>query len=232
MRRRKFIGLLGGSAVAWPLAARSQQPAKMYRIAIVHPSAPVADLTEATTHGGFYPSFFKELRRLGYIEGQNLVVERWTAEGRADRYEEIARDVADRKPDVVFVPTGRLALSFKQLTSTLPIVVLAGADPVRMGIVGNMSRPGANITGVTTEAGAAFLGKYFQILRDLKAALKMVGFLAPQQGWEVWQPVIATASQQMGISVVGPMVESPLNELEHRVALETAVSRFMTTLDI
>src|SRR5271155_939862 len=130
MRRREFIGVLGGSALAWPIAARSQQPTKMYRMAIVHPSAAVADLTEQTTHGTFYSSFFKELRRVGYTEGQNLVVERWTAEGKPERYAEIASDVIARKPDVVFVPTGRMALPFKHMTSTLPMVVLVGSDPI------------------------------------------------------------------------------------------------------
>ncbi|MEH2561142.1 ABC transporter substrate-binding protein [Bradyrhizobium sp. AZCC 2289] len=222
MRRRDFIGL-ASVAAAWPLAARSQQPANMYRIAIVHPTAPVADLTEETTHGEFYPSFFRALRRLGYIEGQNLFVERWTAEGRTDRYEEIAREVIGHKPDVVFVPTGRMALPFKHTTSTLPIVVLAGADPIRMGIVENLSRPGANITGVTTEAGPAFLGKHFQLLRDLKPGLKKAGFLAPRQGWEIWQPVLTATSQSMGISVVGPMVESPFKEQDHRASLASMI---------
>jgi putative tryptophan/tyrosine transport system substrate-binding protein len=223
MRRREFIGVLSGSALAWPIAARSQQPTKMYRLAIVHPSAPVADLTEETTHGTFYPFFFKALRQLGYAEGQNLAVERWTAEGRPERYEEIASDVIASKPDVVFVPTGRMTLPFKHLTSTLPMVVLVGSDPIQMGIVENLSHPGANITGFTTEAGPEFLGKIFQILRDLKPALKKVGFLAPSQAWSAWQPVILATSQSMGISVVGPTVESPFSEQEHRSSLTSMI---------
>lgn len=127
------------------------------------------------------------------------------------------------KPDVVFVPTGRMALPFKHTTSTLPIVVLAGADPIRMGIVENLSRPGANITGVTTEAGPAFLGKHFQLLRDLKPGLKKAGFLAPRQGWEIWQPVLTATSQSMGISVVGPMVESPFKDQDHRASLASMI---------
>jgi putative tryptophan/tyrosine transport system substrate-binding protein len=74
------------------------------------------------------------LRRLGYIESHNLVVERWTAEGKTDRFEEIASEVIARKPDVVFVPTGRMALPFKHMTSILPMVVFTGADPIRMGL--------------------------------------------------------------------------------------------------
>jgi putative ABC transport system substrate-binding protein len=188
-------------------------------MAIVHPSAPVADLIEETTHGSFYPFFFKALGQLGYIEGQNLAVERWTAAGIPDRYEEIASNVIARKPDVVFVPTGRMALAFKKVTSTLPMVVLAGGDPIRMGIVENLSRPGANITGFTTEAGPDFLGKNFQILRDLKPGLKKVGFLTNRQGWEAGQPVMTATSQSMGISIVGPTVEAPYGDREHRASL-------------
>src|SRR6266566_9414718 len=81
VRRREFIGLLGGTAVTWPYAARAQQPTKVHRIAIVSPSATVAEMNETGEHFGF-AALFKELRRLGYVEGQNLVVERYSAQGR------------------------------------------------------------------------------------------------------------------------------------------------------
>jgi putative ABC transport system substrate-binding protein len=222
MRRREFLGL-ASVAAAWPTSARSQQPTKVYRLALVHPSAPVADLTEQTTYRGFYAQIFKELSRLGYNENQNLLVERWTAEGKANRYDEIASEVVVRKPDVVFVPTGRIAMRFKRITSTLPMVVFTGTDPMQFGLVESLSRPGANITGVTSEAGPAFLGKYFQILRDVNPALKKVGFLAPQQGWQIWQPVLTDTSKSMGISIVGPMVGSPAEEQEHRVSLKSMI---------
>jgi putative ABC transport system substrate-binding protein len=196
--------------------------AKMHRLAIVHPSAPMADLIEATSQGLFL-AIFKKLQGLGYVEGQNLVIERWTAEGRPERYGEIASDVVAHKPEVVFLPTGRLAQSFKHVTSTVPIVVLVGSDPIPMGIVENLSHPEANITGFTTEAGPAFLGKLFQIMKDLKPAMMKFGFLAARQGWEAWRSVLASTSQSLGISVVGPMVESPFGEQEHRVALNSMI---------
>jgi putative tryptophan/tyrosine transport system substrate-binding protein len=80
MKRRQFITLLGGAAAMWPVAARAQQPAKVHRIAIVSPSVPVADMSETGDHPG-YVALFKELRRLGNVEGRNLVVERYSAEG-------------------------------------------------------------------------------------------------------------------------------------------------------
>jgi putative tryptophan/tyrosine transport system substrate-binding protein len=221
MRRREFIGLATVTA-AWPLSARSQQLAKTYRLAIVHPTASVTDLTEQT-HRGFYSLIFEELRRLGYIENQNLLVERWTAEGKAERYDEIATEVVARKPDAVFLPTGRIAMRFKRITSTLPMVVFTGTDPILFGLVENLSRPGANITGVTSEAGPALLGKYFQILMDLNPASKKIGFLAPQPGWQLWQPTLTATSQSMGISIVGPIVEAPLTEQEHRASLKSMI---------
>ena len=87
------------------------------------------------------------------------------------------------------------------------MVVRVGSDPIHMGIVENLSHPGANITGFTTEAGPEFLGKHFQILKDLKLALKKVGFLTTRQGWEAWRPVILTTSQSLGISIVGTVRE-------------------------
>jgi putative tryptophan/tyrosine transport system substrate-binding protein len=103
MRRRDFITLLGGTAVAWPLAARAQS-AKVQRIAIVSPSAPIADMSE-TGDQPAYVALFKELRRLGYVEGQNLVVQRYSAEGQLERYTALASEVVRTKPDLIFTAT-------------------------------------------------------------------------------------------------------------------------------
>jgi putative ABC transport system substrate-binding protein len=222
VRRREFISL-ATVAAAWPFSARSQQMAKTYRLAIVHPTASVADLTEQTSRIGFYALLFDELRRLGYVENQNLIVERWAAEGKVERYDQIANEVIANKPDLVFAPSGRIAMAFKRAGSTLPMVVFTAADPMSYGLVGNLSRPGANITGVTSEAGPVLLGKYFQLLKVLIPNAKAIGFLAPHQGWRIWQPVLTTISQSMDISIVGPTVGPALTEQEHRVALEAMI---------
>ena len=91
MRRREFIGSLIGTAAAWPLVARAQQPAKVYRLAIVHPSVPVKEMNE--TSDIHFKAVFGELRRLGYIEGQNLIVERYSGEGNTAHYAELASEV-------------------------------------------------------------------------------------------------------------------------------------------
>jgi len=153
MKRREFITLLGGAAAAWPLSARAQQVGKVHRIAVAHPSHPIADLRE-TGPIVFYRAFFNELRRLGYVENRNLKVERYSAEGRTERHAEIARDVVKSRPDLIFVATPELVRQFKAATTTIPIVALT-ADPNAFGTVASIWRTGGNLTGVSHDAAPA-----------------------------------------------------------------------------
>jgi putative ABC transport system substrate-binding protein len=149
MRRREFIGSLTGTAVAWPLAASAQQTAKVYRIAIVHPSFPVNEMSEA---GSLltYKALFGELRRLSYIEGENLIVERYSGEGRTAHYAELASELVRPQPDVVLSNTSCMVQYFKAATTTIPIVGTM-SDPVALGVVSSLARPGGNITGVSAD---------------------------------------------------------------------------------
>src|SRR5436189_6204474 len=104
MKRREFITLLGGAAAAWPSAARAQQSATRHRIAIFHPAIPTTLLTE-TGGGSAWRAFFAELRRLGYVEGQNLVIERYSAEGHHERYADLVQEIVTRKPDLIVTGT-------------------------------------------------------------------------------------------------------------------------------
>jgi ABC transporter substrate binding protein len=140
MRRREIIaGLL---FAATPLGcAQAQQTGKVYHIALVDPSTPVAQLTKT----GDVPAqraFFEELHRLGYVEGRNLFVERYSGEGRGDYFAELVRDVVRSDPDLVLAVSSRLVLDFKAATATIPIVGMMG-DPVGWGIVPSLARPGA-----------------------------------------------------------------------------------------
>src|SRR6202048_2992458 len=111
MERREFITLLGGAAAAWPLTARAQQPATKHRIAIFHPAIPATLITE-TGGGSAWRAFFSELRRLGHIEGENLIVERYSAEGHHERYADLAREIATRNPDLVVTGTNSVVIAF------------------------------------------------------------------------------------------------------------------------
>src|SRR5882672_8776983 len=119
MQRREFITLFGGTVATWPLAARAQQPAKMKRIALVSSAGNVSAMSVSGRPN--YRVFFEELSRLGYVEGQNLVVERYSGEGRTEHYADLARDVVNTHPDLIFSQTTRLALNFKAATTTIPI---------------------------------------------------------------------------------------------------------------
>ena len=150
MKRREFVTALGG-AVAWPLAARAQRSSRMKRIALVKPAGKIGDMGADSP---VYRVFFEELSRLGYVEGQNLVVERYSGEGRTERYADLAREVVNTHPDLIFSETTRLALNFKAATTTIPIVTTT-ADPIAAGLVSSLARPGGNITGVSQCLGRA-----------------------------------------------------------------------------
>src|SRR6266851_6035187 len=134
MQRREFITLFGGTAATWPLAARAQQ-AKMKRIAMVSPADKIGDI--GVNGSPFYRMVFEELSRLGYVEGQNFVVERYSGEGRTEHYADLARDVVNTHPDLIFSQSTRLALNFKAATTTIPIAATS-ADPIAGGLVSSL----------------------------------------------------------------------------------------------
>jgi ABC-type uncharacterized transport system substrate-binding protein len=196
MRRRGFITLLGGAA-AWPLAARGQQRATM---AMFHPAIPPALLTE-TGGGSAWRAFFGELRRLGYVEGQNLAIERYWAEGRHDRYADVAREIVARNPDVIVTGTNPVVSVFKEATGATPIVAFM-LDPLQAGLVSNLNRPGGNLTGITLDAGIEIWGKRLELLKEAVPSMTTAVFLGMRGGWDgsVGQ-VLRNAAARLGISL-------------------------------
>jgi putative ABC transport system substrate-binding protein len=137
MRRRDFVVgvLLTGTTVS----ARAQRRAKVYRLAIVDTINPVIELTEAGELP-YYRGFFERLRQLGFAEGQNLKIERYSGEGHPERFGDMVSEVINLKPDAIFVTSTRLLSMLKGATTTIPLVGLMG-DPVRFGLVASMARP-------------------------------------------------------------------------------------------
>src|ERR1700681_1426491 len=181
MRRRKFMTLVGGVAV-WPLAARAQQWATQHRIAIFHPAIPTALITE-TGGGSAWRAFFAQLRRLGYVEGENLIVERYSAEGHHERYADLDRETVTPKPDLIVTGTNPVVIAFRAATSTIPVVAFM-LDPLKAGLVTSLSRPGGNLTGITLDAGVEVWGKRLQLLKEAIPSIAKAAFLGMRGGWE------------------------------------------------
>jgi putative ABC transport system substrate-binding protein len=201
MRRREFLGALGGAATAWPLAARGQQPATQQRIAIFHPAIPTTLLTE-TSGGSAWRAFFGELRRLGYVEGENLIIERYSAEGHHERYADLAREIVTRNPHVIVTGTNPVVIAFKAATSTIPVVAFM-LDPLKAGLVTSLARPGGNLTGITLDAGIEIWGKRLQMLKEAIPSITTAAFLGMRDGWEgSSRQVLRAAGAELGISLV------------------------------
>jgi putative ABC transport system substrate-binding protein len=169
MHRREFIAVMGGAAAAWPLAARAQQVGRTYRL------AQLSGGTEAS-RVPLLEAFMSGMRDFGYVEGNNFVVEHRYAEGNFDRLPVLVNELLAWKPDLLFVSTTPGSLAAKAATSTVPIVMVSVADPVGVGLIKSLSRPGGNITGVTNIA-AELAGKRLSILKEIAPAASKVAVL-------------------------------------------------------
>ena len=156
-----------------------------------------------------YRAFFEELSRLGYVEGQNLGVERYSGEGQPERYAELARDVVNTHPDLILAVGARLSLDFKMATTTIPIVTVI-IDPIAMGLVASIARPGGNITGVTIAAGLELIGKRMELLVEAMPKLSTVGYLVSRPYWEDPRGAAAReAAKRAGISLKAALLGTP-----------------------
>src|SRR5262245_16676896 len=141
MRRREFIALLGGAAATWPLVAHAQQAGKLPTIRFLGATTPA-------TWSLFVAAFVQRLRELGWSEGRTIAIEYRWAEGRPERFAEIAAEFVRLKVDVI-VTAGGAVLAAKQATSLIPIVFAVAADPVGRGLVASLVQPGGNVTGLS-----------------------------------------------------------------------------------
>jgi len=159
-RRNAGLALLALLAAgAAPLAAKAQQAGKIYRIGYL--STPTRESVERGLD-----AFLRKLRELGWVEGQNLIIEYRWAEGKVERLPDLAADLVRRKVDLIVAPAGSAVLAAKNATSSIPIVMIFPSDPVEMGLVASLRRPGGNITGTTYTAGSEIFGKQLQILKE------------------------------------------------------------------
>jgi len=213
MRRRDFITSLMFAAVTG--RAQAQQTGKVYRIAFGHPIVPVDDLNQASKVSLVTGAIFEELIRLGYVEGRNLLIERYSGEGRADHYPDLARQIVSRNPDLIIAISSWFVLDLKAATSTIPIVAVVG-NPIAFGIVPSLARPGGNITGVTNDVGGDQWEKRVQLLKEAVPQITKLGLLLSRNVHERFSADISENALKNSVSFVGPPPEKPTDEQEYR----------------
>jgi putative tryptophan/tyrosine transport system substrate-binding protein len=224
MRRRELIALLGGAAAVWPLAARAQQPAM-----------PVIGFLNGTSPEGYEPflsAFRQGLSEAGYVENHNVAIEYRWAKGHYDRLPELAADLVHRGVTVIAAtstPANRIA---KAATTTIPIVFTTSSDPVALGLVASLSRPGGNVTGVVTlnvELGS----KRLELLREVVAADTAIVVLAnpANPNFEAQLTDLQTAARSIGqrIVVVTAETEGDIDAAFARLAQEQAGAILVNT---
>src|SRR6185503_4943364 len=168
LKKREFLTLLGG-AVAWPLAARAQQPA-MPVIGVLSPGSPEADADRMN-------ALRRGLTEIGYVAGQNVAIEYRGAQHQFDRLPALAVDLVKRQVTVIVVVSAPGALAAKAATNTIPIVFSIGADPVQLGLVTSLNRPEGNITGVFN-LNTAVMRKRLELLHEAVPTARVIGYLA------------------------------------------------------
>jgi putative ABC transport system substrate-binding protein len=201
VKRREFIAMLGGAAVAWPLAARAQQPTKIPRVGLLSTFSP-------SETRPWHQSLRQGLRHLGWVEGENISIEYRYAEGRLDRLPAIASDLVRLKVDLIFTDTTSPALAAKTATRMIPIVVASASDFVETGLAQSLARPGGNVTGldqISPELG----GKRLELLKELVPKLSSVVVL--------WNPENKTSTRNWNeLQDPARQLGLPLQSLEVR----------------
>jgi putative ABC transport system substrate-binding protein len=188
----------------------------MKRVAMVHPATKPVDMRIGGDPN--YTIIFEEIKRLGYVEGINLIVDRYSAEGRYDRFPEIAQQVVASRPDVIFAVASPLVLALHAETRTIPIVAWTG-DPIALGIVQSLARPGGNITGLSADAGAEVYGKEVELLVQAVGRLSNARLLVANAQLPSAKAVRG-AFERMNISYRLERLQSPISEAEYRRAFD------------
>jgi putative ABC transport system substrate-binding protein len=192
VKRREFITLLGGAATAWPVAVTAQQSPKLPTIGFLGVSTPSA-------WSDWVAAFAQRLRELGWVEGRTVAIEYRWAEGRRERFVEIAAEFARLKVDVI-VTAGSGVLATAQATSVIPIVFAVAVDPVGSGLVASLARPGGNVTGLSMQS-TDLAGKRLELLREVIPHLRRLAVVAnpdyPAAVLEIGE--VQTAANALGI---------------------------------
>ena len=214
MRRRGV--LVGALSMAGASDGRAQPGRKLPRLAIVSPLEPVSLMVEDSTNP-YYRVLFQELRRRGRIEGQTLAVDRYGQEHVANGQAALFQAVALSKPDVIYAIAG--AAFLKAASATIPVVALSG-DPIAMGLVQNLARPGGNITGVSVDVGPLLHGKRIELLRETFPALSDLIYVNQRASWDAFLGrAMVAAAEEAGVGLSPHLVEVTASEEDYRRAI-------------
>ena len=214
MKRREFVGLLGGAA-AWPIVARAQQPERMRRIGMLMPLAATLPSMKLEV-----AAFVRQLQNLGWPEGRNLKIDYRFAAGDAEQMQVLARELVALQPDVIFGSgTGVTAALLKQ-TRTIPIVFALVSDPVGDHFVESLARPGGNVTGFTN-VESSLAGKWLELLKEIAPSIKRVAFIfdpksGPGGGSYYTRLIEATAPSLAMTPIAAPVHDAV--EIEHALS--------------
>jgi putative ABC transport system substrate-binding protein len=214
MKRRAFIGLIGGAAATWPFAARAQQPAaRVYRVG--HLSIPSREQALP-----FIKAFEEGLRSLGYRIGENVLIEYRFANGEMERLPANAADVVRLGVDIIVATgTNPNTIAAMKATTTIPIVMTSGVDPVSAGLVASLARPGGNVTGLAADTGGEMNGKRFELLKETLPNLSRLGILFnPDTALRTRQTSMGEAARALGLTLV-PVEARGLDALEQAFAI-------------
>ncbi len=215
--RRAFLAATAALLIAPP--ARAQQQ-RLKRVALMATGSPSHELTE--NGAANFAALLGELRRRGYVEGATVAYERWGAAGLADtEFGKLAERVVETRPDLIFADGTRLVLAVKNATASIPVVFTA-VGPIEAGIVPNLPRPGANLTGFSTDAGLEMRGKQLQLLAQAKPGVTRVIYPATPQTWaNAGSGELRKAASSLGITLVPALIDGPVTETSIRLVLAT-----------
>ncbi len=216
MERRKFIEVIGGGLLAAPLAAEAQQAAKVPHIGWL--GGPTRESADA-----FVREFQRGLKDLGWVEGQNIVIEWRFGGGRAEQLPDLAAELVRLRVDLIVAPSTPTIFAAKNATKAIPIVTVSGGDPVGLGLVASLARPGGNITGLTSTVGPEIAGKQLELLKETVPKISRMAVL-----WNPTTPGNALALREAEIAARALRVELQLLEARRLNDFESAFAAMST----
>jgi putative ABC transport system substrate-binding protein len=217
IRRRKFITLFGSAAVAWPFAARAQQPEQVRRVGVL------SNIGESDLQGqSMVASLHKGLRKLAWVHGRNLQIDHRWAAGDPERIATFAKELVALKAEVIVAHTTPSVIALRKETDTIPIVFVQVSDPIGTGFITNMAHPGGNVTGFTNFE-SSMVGKWVEMLKEIAPGISRIAFLFnPQTAPYVtryYQEPLETSARSLG-------VEPWANPIHSAREIESAITAF------